>query len=222
MINGVSGSSYSYTAASRKSSNADTSFQQALLTSLDADEDGKVSSDELQSALSSAQTSGDPGKAGVLVTLSESFSSLDSDSDEALNLDELAALQPPPSPGGMSASEQAEDLISSLDTDEDGVLSSEELSAALGSDSDGSELFTALDSDGDGVVDSNEVSAALTPPPPPPPQQWANSDDSDTTQDDGSASNARTDTLNRMIANLAREYGLDTGDSLGSTLSTAA
>ncbi|WP_040260799.1 XopAW family type III secretion system calcium-binding effector [Pseudomonas massiliensis] len=220
MISGVSSSSYYYTANSRKSSSTDTSFQQALLTSLDADEDGKVSSDELQSALASAQTSDDPGKAGVLVSLSQSFGDLDSDSDEALDLDELATLKPSPPPASMNPSEQAEDLISSLDSDEDGVLSSDELSAAMDSDSDGSQLFTALDSDGDGVVDTDEMTAALTPPPPP--QEWTSSEAGDATQNAGSASSDSTETLDRMIATLARQYGLDSGSSLGSTLSTAA
>lgn len=233
MISGVSGSSGYYPTYSSSSTSAkasDTSFQKKLLTELDTDGDGKVSSSEVDSALSSAQQSGDNGKAGVLVSLSQNFSGLDSDADDSLDLDELAAMAPPPPPPGQTS---VEDLFASLDSDSDGEISSDELTSALSSSStssdQASELLSSLDSDDDGSVSESELAAAMMPPPPPPSDgtstQAKSSDDS--AQAASGVANGQSEeqlaaqVLQRMIANLSKQYGT-AGSVSGGTVSTAA
>ena len=97
MISGVSSSYSSLYSATTSTTKVDTQkFQEQLLSSLDTDGDGKVSSDELKTALSSSDS--DSPESGVLVSLSQSFSDLDSDGDDGLSLDELSAMAPPAPP----------------------------------------------------------------------------------------------------------------------------
>ncbi|MBC3954232.1 XopAW family type III secretion system calcium-binding effector [Pseudomonas triticifolii] len=173
MINGIgssSFSSYSIT-SSATSGTASKKFQEELLTKLDTDGDGSIGKDELSTALSSNS------KDGITVSLSQAFSDLDSNDDDSLDADELAAMTPPPPPAMPSTEDLAQDLLGSLDSDDDGAISSEELTTGLtnaGSSASSSEVFDALDTNKDGTVSLDELTASLQqqqPPAGPPPAQ---------------------------------------------------
>lgn len=169
MISGVSSNSYSSYISSSASATASKKFQEQLLAKLDTDGDGSISKDELSSAASS------DSKDGITVSLSEAFSSLDSNEDDSLDADELAAIQmpPPPPPGGEPATDVAESLLSALDIDGDGTINSDELTAGLdsaGSTADSAQVFDALDTNEDGTVSLEELTASLQPQQPPAPQ----------------------------------------------------
>ncbi|WP_346830204.1 XopAW family type III secretion system calcium-binding effector [Pseudomonas abietaniphila] len=99
---------------------------QDLLSALDTDGDGNVSSDELTAALSSSDSSADS---------TQVFDALDTNQDGNVSLDELTASlqtqQPPPPPPAQDSS----DLFSSLDSDGDGSITADELTAAMTPDS---------------------------------------------------------------------------------------
>lgn len=172
MIGSVSSSNYStYTSINRTATNnaRDQQFQKELLSKLDSNGNGSVDQDELSTALS--QKSDD----GVLVSLSDNFTGLDSDSSGDLSADEMAAMTPPPPPPGSQPpnTELADALLSALDSDGDGSVSSDELSSGLssaGSSADSTQVFSALDKNEDGTVSLDELAASLAPPPPPPQQ----------------------------------------------------
>ncbi|AKJ98348.1 histidine kinase [Pseudomonas chlororaphis] len=243
MIGSVSASNYaSYTSTSNTSTHSahGQSFQKELLGRLDSNDDGSIDQDELSSALS--QKSDD----GILVSLSDNFDDLDSDGSGDLSSEEMAAMAPPPPPPRNQApdTELADALLSALDTDGDGVVSSDELSSGLasaGSNADSQQVFSALDKNEDGTVSADELAASLAPSPPP---QQASSDelfsqldadddgsitaseltsalqanrDSDSTTNQDSASEA----LGRMIANLSRQYSLDSVATVGKHLNVA-
>lgn len=241
MIGSVSNYS-SYTSTSTVATNSARSqqFQKELLAKLDSNSDGSVDQDELSSALS--QKSDD----GILVSLSKNFSDLDSDSSASLSSEEMAAMAPPPPPPGDQApdTQLADALISALDSDGDGAISSDELSSGLtsaGSTADSSEIFSALDKNQDGTVSLDELTASLAPPPPPPQQASSEelfsqldtdsdasvsaselssalqvSEDSDSSDQAGLA-----DALNKMIANLSKQYQLDNVATVGKNLNVA-
>ncbi|MCO8167955.1 EF-hand domain-containing protein [Pseudomonas sp. 21LCFQ02] len=219
MINAISNNYSSYTSTSNVASNPSKRFQEMLLTKLDADEDGSISKDELSSALSN------DSKDGISVSLSQAFSSLDSDADDSLNAEELAAFTPPPPPGreGFDVASLATDLLGTLDSDADGAVSNDELTTALsnaGSSADSSKVFSALDSNEDGTVSLEELTAALQPQqppagPPPAQNQAADADSSNTRQLD-------TQALNRMIAALGERYDTEGSKPVGRYLDTAA
>src|SRR5690606_20769104 len=121
MISGVSNSYSSYTSTSATSSASSKKFQEQLLAKLDNDGDGSISKDELSSAVSSSDS-----KDGIMVSLSKAFSDLDSNDDDSLDADELAAMAPPPARQMAPDTDVAENLLSSLDSDEDGAISSDE------------------------------------------------------------------------------------------------
>ncbi|WP_439852792.1 XopAW family type III secretion system calcium-binding effector [Pseudomonas syringae] len=183
MISGISSSFSGYTsstsATSGTSSTASKKFQEELLAKLDTDGDGSIGKDELSTALSSGN------KEGVTVSLSQAFSDLDSNDDESLDADELAAMTPPPPPPMQSVDDQAEDLLGSLDSDGDGAISSDELTTGLsnaGSTANSSEVFDALDTDEDGTVSLEELIAGMQPQQPPagmPPAQMSTSGSTD-------------------------------------------
>ena len=221
MISGVSSSYSSLYSATTSTTNVDTQkFQEQLLSSLDTDGDGKVSSDELKTALSSSD--GNSPESGVLVSLSQSFSDLDSDGDEGLSLDELSAMAPPPPPQGGPDTSAVDELLSALDSDGDGGVSTDELSSALastGSSEDSSTVFAALDTNQDGSVSADELAAATAAPAPPEFQQEVAGNagsDSDSTQQ------IAAQALHKMIANLSKQYQLEQTTSVGSQLSVAA
>jgi Ca2+-binding EF-hand superfamily protein len=217
-----------------------------LLAKLDTDGDGSISKDELSSVVTSSDS-----KDGITVSLSEAFSSLDSNEDDSLDAEELAAIQmpPPPPQGGEPATDVAESLLSALDTDGDGTINSEELTAGLsssGSTADSAQVFDALDTNEDGTVSLEELTASLQPQQPPAPpvstQQAseqlfstldADSDGSISAEELTSAlsatSNGSTNTtdktsqaLSRMVAALTERYDTDGSKPVGKYLDTAA
>jgi Ca2+-binding EF-hand superfamily protein len=108
---------------------------QDLLSALDTDGDGSVSSDELTAALKSTDSSADS---------TQVFDALDTNQDGTVSLDELTASlqtqQPPPPPP--SSTQSASDLFSSLDADGDGSITESELTSALQASSNNSDSNT--------------------------------------------------------------------------------
>jgi Ca2+-binding EF-hand superfamily protein len=182
----------------------DTELADALISALDADGDGAISSDELSSGLTSAGSSADS---------SEIFSALDKNEDGVVSKDELAASLTPPPPPPQQISSEA--LFSQLDTDSDGSVSATELNSALqASDSTSSTstdtsaaLLKVLDSDSSGGVSSDELKAAL---------QAGREKDSSTDQVNV------TEALNKMIANLSKQYSLDNVATVGKYLNVTS
>jgi Ca2+-binding EF-hand superfamily protein len=131
-----------------------------LISSLDADGDGKLSLDEIQQALN---------KAGVGGDITQAFQSLDSDGDGKLSESELTnghqtAQTHHHAHHGHMAQQIAQDLTSAFDTDGDGSLSIAEINSALGKDSADTSAqsgFAALDTDGDGKLSTAELTAAI-------------------------------------------------------------
>ncbi|MCL6703160.1 XopAW family type III secretion system calcium-binding effector [Pseudomonas sp. T1.Ur] len=240
MIGSISGySTYSSTSNTVTSNARSQQFQKQLLDKLDTNGDGSVGQDELSTALS--QKSDD----GILVSLSDNFADLDSDGSGDLSGEEMAAMAPPPPPPRDQApdTELADALLSALDADGDGVISSDELSSGLasaGSSADSDQVFSALDANEDGTVSLDELTASLAPPPSRQPSSETLSSQLDT---DGDASisaseldsalqagrrndsaSERTDAsqaLDKMIANLSRQYSLDNVATVGKHLNVA-
>lgn len=184
-----------------------TELADALISALDADGDGAISSDELSNGLTSAGSTADSSKI---------FSALDKNEDGVVSQDELAAsLTPPPPPPPQASSDE---LFSQLDADGDGTVTATELNSALQvSDSTSSNntdtaaaLLKVLDSDSSAGVSSDELKAALHAGRERP-------------DDEQTASNTQTTTeaLNRMIANLSKQYSLESTASVGKYLNVA-
>lgn len=181
-----------------------TELADAVISALDANGDGAISSDELSNGLTSAGSSADS---------SQMFSALDKNQDGTVSKDELAAsltTQPPQPPQQPSSDE----LFSSLDADSDGNVGASELTSALqaghsstSSDSSAA-LLKALDSDSSGGVSSDELKAAL---------QAGREQSSDST----TAQSTTSEALNKMIANLSKQYSLDKVASVGKYLNVA-
>lgn len=181
-----------------------TELADAVISALDANGDGAISSDELSNGLTSAGSSADS---------SQMFSALDKNQDGTVSKDELAAsltTQPPQPPQQPSSDE----LFSSLDADSDGNVGASELTSALqaghsstSSDSSAA-LLKALDSDSSGGVSSDELKAAL---------QAGREQTSDST----TAQSTTSEALNKMIANLSKQYSLDKVASVGKYLNVA-
>lgn len=181
-----------------------TELADAVINALDADGNGTISSDELSNGLTSAGSSADS---------SQIFSALDKNQDGTVSKDELAAsltTQPPQPPQQPSSDE----LFSSLDADSDGNVGASELTSALqaghsstSSDSSAA-LLKALDSDSSGGVSSDELKAAL---------QAGREQTSDST----TAQSTTSEALNKMIANLSKQYSLDKVASVGKYLNVA-
>ncbi|MEX3773281.1 XopAW family type III secretion system calcium-binding effector [Pseudomonas sp. MYb118] len=222
MIGSVSNYTSYTSSVSSISNTRSQQFQKDLFSKLDSNSDGTVDQDELQSALS--QKSDD----GLLVSLSKNFADLDSDESGSLSSEEMAAMAPPPPPPRDQAAdtELADALISALDTDGDGAISSDELSSGLtsaGSSADSSEIFSALDKNEDGVVSNDELAASLAPPPPPPQQASSEALFSQLDTDSDSSTNQANvaQALEKMIANLSKQYSLDNVATVGKYLDVA-
>ena len=178
-----------------------TELADAVISALDADGNGTISSDELSNGLTSAGSSADS---------SQMFSALDKNQDGTVSKDELAASLTPQPPQQASSDE----LFSSLDADSDGSVSGSELTSALqaGHSSTSSDtsaaLLKALDSDSSGGVSSDELKAAL---------QAGREQTSDST----TAQSTTSEALNKMIANLSKQYSLDKVASVGKYLNVA-
>lgn len=212
MIGSISSNYSNYTSTTTNSARSQQ-FQKDLLARLDSNTDGTVDQNELESALS--QKSDD----GLLVSLSKNFTDLDSDGSGSLSSEEMATMAPPPPPPGSAApnTDLADALISALDADGDGAISSDELSNGLSSAGNSNSststdtsaaLLKALDSDSSGDVSSDELKAALQ---------------AGREQGSGSRSDQAeiNDALQKMIANLSKQYSLDNVASVGKHLNVA-
>jgi Ca2+-binding EF-hand superfamily protein len=130
----------------------------------------------------------------------------------------MAVMAPPPPPPGDEApnTDLADALISALDADGDGTISSDELSSALQASNSNSStstdtstaLLKALDSDSSGGVSSDELKAAL---------QAGREQNTNSSSDQSSVNDA----LQKMIANLSKQYSLDNVASVGKHLNVA-
>lgn len=208
MIGSVSNyTSYTSTNSTATQNARSQQLQKDLFAKLDSNGDGAVDQDELNSALS--QKSDD----GLLVNLSKQFGDLDSDGSGSLNAEEMTAMAPPPPPQDQAPNtDLADALISTLDTDGDGAISNDELSSGLtsaGSTDDSAALLKVLDSDSSGGVSSDELKAALQAGRERPDEEQMASIQS------------TTEALNRMIANLSKQYSLDNAASVGKYLNVA-
>lgn len=183
----------------------DTDLADALISALDTDGDGAISSDELSSGLTSAGSTADSN---------EIFSALDKNKDGTVSQDELtASLTPPPPPPHINSDE----LFSQLDADGDGSVTATELSSAVqtsnGTSSTSTDtsaaLLKVLDSDSSGGVSSDELKAAL--------QAGRERPDEEQT----ASTQSTTEALNRMIANLSKQYSLDSSAPVGKYLNVA-
>lgn len=184
----------------------DTDLADALISALDTDGDGAISSDELSSGLTSAGSSADSN---------ELFSALDKNKDGTVSQDELtASLTPPPPPPPHINSDE---LFSQLDADSDGSVTATELSSAVQTSNSTSStstdtsaaLLKVLDSDSSGGVSSDELKAAL--------QAGRERPDEEQT----ASTQSTTEALNRMIANLSKQYSLDSAAPVGKYLNVA-
>ncbi|PIF48791.1 Ca2+-binding EF-hand superfamily protein [Pseudomonas sp. 29] len=231
MIGSVSNyTSYTSTSSTSTQNAHSQQLQKELFAKLDNNGDGAVDQDELKSALS--QKNDD----GLLVKLSKQFGDLDSDASGSLSAEELTAMAPPPPPHDQAPdTDLADALISALDSDGDGAISSDELFSQLDADGDGSvtstelgsalqasdsatsttstdtsaALLKVLDSDSSGGVSSDELKAAL--------QAGRERPDEEQT----ASTQSTTEALNRMIANLSKQYSLEKTASVGKYLNVA-
>jgi Ca2+-binding EF-hand superfamily protein len=183
-----------------------TDLADALISALDADGDGAISSDEMSNGLTSAGSSADSNQI---------FSALDKNKDGTVSQDELTASLTPPSPPPQQAS--SDELFSQLDADGDGSISETELSSALQTSDNTSTnttdtsaaLLKVLDSDSSGGVSSDELKAALQAGRERPPE------------DQTPSTPTTSEALNRMIANLSKQYSLDNAAPVGKYLNVA-
>jgi Ca2+-binding EF-hand superfamily protein len=183
-----------------------TDLADALISALDTDGDGAISSDELSTGLTSAGSSADSNQI---------FSALDKNKDGTVSQDELSAsLTPPPPPPQQASSDE---LFSQLDADGDGSISATELSSALQTSDNTSTtstdtsaaLLKVLDSDSSGGVSSDELKAALQAGRERPPEEQT------------ASTQTTSEALNRMIANLSKQYSLDNAAPVGKYLNVA-
>ncbi|WP_349735079.1 XopAW family type III secretion system calcium-binding effector [Pseudomonas jessenii] len=212
MIGSISSNYSNYTSSTTSNSARNQQLQKDLLAKLDSNSDGTVDQNELKSVLS--QQTDD----GLLVNLSKNFTDLDSDGSGSLSGEEMAAMAPPPPPPGDEApnTDLADALINVLDADGDGTISSDELSSALQASNSNSStstdtsaaLLKALDSDSSGGVSSDELKAAL---------QAGREQNTNSSSDQSSVNDA----LQKMIANLSKQYSLDNVASVGKHLNVA-
>ncbi|WP_226499635.1 XopAW family type III secretion system calcium-binding effector [Pseudomonas sp. MWU16-30322] len=183
-----------------------TDLADALISALDTDGDGAISSDELSTGLTSAGSSADSNQI---------FSALDKNKDGTVSQDELSASLTPPPPPPQQASSDA--LFSQLDADGDGNISATELSSALQTSDNTSTtstdtsaaLLKVLDSDSSGGVSSDELKAALQAGRERPPEEQT------------ASTQTTSEALNRMIANLSKQYSLDNAAPVGKYLNVA-
>ncbi|CAI8940394.1 Histidine kinase [Pseudomonas sp. IT-347P] len=197
----------SYTSASNTTTQNTRSpqLQKELFAKLDSNGDGAVDQDELSSGLISAGSTADSN---------EIYSALDKNKDGTVSQDELtASLTPPPPPPKIDSDE----LFSQLDADGDGSVTATELSSALQTSNSTSStstdtsaaLLNILDSDSSGGVSSDELKAALQAGRERPEEEQT------------ASTQSTTEALNRMIANLSKQYSLVSAAPVGKYLNVA-
>lgn len=189
-------SSYgSYGSSTSSSSSLSSKFAEALLTSLDSDSSGSVDSTEFSSAALEL-ANGDES------VVKDVFSSLDSNKDGSISIDELTSMlsaqstmasggMPPPPTSAHQGKEDTGKTKDELTAMASEVSSSDSNLASLLSSV--VENFDAADANGDGKVtaaeamayqqetsasesDASKVTASGSMPPPPPPSSSSHED----------------------------------------------
>lgn len=201
------GATYGY--GTKNSATSESSFAEALLTSMDSDSSGSIDSAEFSSAALALSISDESA-------ISSAFTAMDSDGDGSVSFDELnstlaqmssssaaGSMPPPPPPSSSSehdtglSEEEMTSLLKEVSSTDDPLA--DLLSSVV-------ENFDAADADGDGKVtfaeamsyrqssesstDTTEmstVSAAGGTPPPPPPPSSSEEEDTGYTEDELSA-----------------------------------
>lgn len=201
------GATYGY--GTKNSATSESSFAEALLTSMDSDSSGSIDSAEFSSAALALSISDESA-------ISSAFTAMDSDGDGSVSFDELnstlaqmsssaaGSMPPPPPPSSSSehdtglSEEEMTSLLKEVSSTDDPLA--DLLSSVV-------ENFDAADADGDGKVtfaeamsyqqssesstDTTKMStvsaAGGTPPPPPPPSSSSEEEDTGYTEDELSA-----------------------------------
>lgn len=140
-----------------------TAMSEAFFRTVDQDRNGTLTKDAMQ-ASAPAHGSAPVGAP----RLDDLFAEIDSNGDNAIDLDEhnafasqmASARQRAPSPEAL-----ADKLLSKTDTDGDGAVSKDDLLSALPSRFDShmlDDLFADADQDGDGKVTGDDLKMAIT------------------------------------------------------------
>ena len=214
--------SYGSSASSRSSMNSQ--FAEALLTSLDSDSSGSVDSAEFSSAALALLGNDESAT-------NDAFSSLDSNGDSSISIDELTSMlsaqstmasgsmPPPPPPSSSSKQEDTGYTADELTAMASEVTSSDSNLASLLASV--VENFSAADVNGDGKVTSAEamayqkstqessdstessmVSASGSMPPPPPPPSASSTEDTGYTQDELTAMASEVSSTDSKLSSL--------------------
>lgn len=218
-------SSYAMYGSSTSSSNSLSSkFAEALLTSLDSDSSGSVDSTEFSSAaleLANGDTS----------AVNDAFSSLDSNKDGSITIDELTSMlsaqstmtsgsMPPPPPSSSQGKEDNGKTKDELTAMAEEVSSTDSNLASLLSSV--AENFDAADANSDGkvtsaeamayqrssqetstsVTDASNVAASGSMPPPPPPPSSSTQEDTGYTKDELTAMASDVSSTDSNLASL--------------------
>jgi len=218
-------SSYAtYGSSTSSSSSLSSKFAEALLTSLDSDSSGSVDSAEFSSA--ALELSSDTS------AINDAFSSLDSNKDGSITIDELTSMlsaqstmtsgsMPPPPPSSSQGKEDNGKTKDELTAMAEEVSSTDSNLASLLSSV--AENFDAADANSDGKVTSaeamayqqstQETSASGTdasnvaasgsmPPPPPPPSSSSREEDTGYTKDELTAMASETSSTDSNLSSL--------------------
>lgn len=217
-------SSYAtYGSSTSSSSSLSSKFAEALLTSLDSDSSGSVDSTEFSSA--ALELSSDTS------AINDAFSSLDSNKDGSITIDELTSMlsaqstmtsgsMPPPPPSSSQGKEDNGKTKDELTAMAEEVSSTDSNLASLLSSV--AENFDAADANSDGKVtsaeamayqqstqetsasgtDASNVAASGSMPPPPPPPSSSTQEDTGYTKDELTAMASETSSTDSNLASL--------------------
>ena len=217
-------SSYAtYGSSTSSSSSLSSKFAEALLTSLDSDSSGSVDSAEFSSA--ALELSSDTS------AVNDAFSSLDSNKDGSITIDELTSMlsaqstmtsgsMPPPPPSSSQGKEDNGKTKDELTAMAEEVSSTDSNLASLLSSV--AENFDAADANSDGKVtsaeamayqqstqetstsgtDASNVAASGSMPPPPPPPSSSAQEDTGYTKDELTAMASETSSTDSNLSSL--------------------